>query len=217
LALVVVLGAGSVAACASVLGLDAPILCEGGNCPDATGPDIDASGSSSGGDSSDSPHDVASESPFDAGAEAMEADATPSQDAAPDAAPDAGGGADAAQNGVQCGPVYCDYPKSCCITTSGSPSFVCVADAGLCKGSSEFPVQCSSSDPARNPCFSDEVCCFFGTKISCAAPGCNGGGSGTVVCDPNDPGFSCDAGQTCTAGILKPSSSGYILPYSACK
>jgi hypothetical protein len=203
LAIVVVLGASGVVACASVLGLDAPIPCEGGNCPDATEPGRDADETSLGEDSSDSPQDAGFDSLLDAGP-----DTTADSTAPTDAMPDVGvGEAASPPTGLRCGTsLYCDAGKTCCITaTAASTSFACVESRSQC---ADFWVQCASN----RDCMPQDHCCYFQSNIACGSNTCS-----DVVCNQYDGG-GCDAAQTCQASIYETNTTPpYFLPYGACQ
>jgi hypothetical protein len=176
-------------------------------CPDATEPDTEASGSSSGGDSSVSPHDATTDSPRDGGSEAT---------AAMDANLEVGGDEEA-PSGLRCGTgsqtVYCAFPTPvCCIRFDAGASFSCVEDATHCvETPSEYPVACASNKncPSLQP-----TCCFYQSGVKCETA-CS-----TVVCNVNDPpsDHECEAGHSCTSVSWELSNgTEYTLPYGGCQ
>jgi hypothetical protein len=189
--------AASAAACAGVLGLDAPTLdpCASGSaCADANEIPVPDAGS-------EAAPPLAEAGPLDA-----MPDAAP--DAVADVIPDRG-----PSTGVRCGAdasaIFCAPPApECCLTLddAGASSYGCVSGASACAG---YPIACASNDD----CSGTDVCCFYHSGLKCE-PVNTASCANVLVCDPSGPSDQCNAGQTCSAPVVVDAGT---LPYSYCK
>ncbi len=194
-----------VAACDTVLGLDAPTLapCASG-CPDSG----EAEAEGGGGSVDAMTLDAASEAAPEAGAADGAPDAASSGDASADAPADVAS-EQGPITGLRCGggsfpEVGCSGATPvCCETDWSTMQFACVTSEAACGG---YPITCAD----YNDCAGSDVCCHFGSHQVCAAlANCP---NNELVCSASTPD-ACPTGWVCDVPWF---DGGAQSPYLGC-
>ncbi|HEX7604367.1 MAG TPA: hypothetical protein VF316_22265 [Polyangiaceae bacterium] len=186
----------SLAACASILGIDDGIPREDGGLGDAT---LDVVAGDSGGEGGD---------------------ATP--DAIADAGPDVPVDALEPFSPLSCGNTTCNaVTQGCCRTGQGSDAspygYVCVDDGGACASNSAVLVECDRAANCTAQGKPGHVCCANtplntkATAATCLSPGACGVSVGTILCGPGDDELCTAQGRNCLA------SSVTIVGWDICR